>query len=226
MFFGLQFVFFSQIFQWTDDLGGWSEQKVKILFVIASIIQIAASAFLSSIHTFFLKVTRGQMEPFLVKPYSLMHLVFLRWSKPSHVILAFLLSFYTFFFFWHEISRISFTQGVVFALVVAYGIVCQICFATLLNLATFVIHRQLPVDYIHSEVNRLCFVPPNLLSNKTFNFILVSIPMIFAGGLATTAIFDQVSSSHYGFITISTFFVILTKYGLSWGIKKFEGIGG
>ena len=227
--YGLQYVFFSEVFHYTNDLAGWTEVQTFAVFSILIFITLSVETIGRSILEFFRVLHRGNIEPFLLKPISISKLLWLRWCRPVNVIPLFLWTAASVHHrLFNDVSELvgGYPGLLALAFLICLAILANICFMTLVSLMTFVIQRELPVDYIHEQVFRLAILPVTVYSRLGSYMMSVILPIAVSGAVPLIVVTrsDYLLGLAFSLGCIGT--VILTWVSIRYGLSKFEGTGG
>lgn len=227
--YGLQYIFFSEVFQYTNHLAGWSEVQTFVVFSILIFITLSVETVGRSILEFFRVLHRGNIDPFLLKPIPISKLLWLRWCRPVNIIPLML---------WTAISvnhrlfkEVNELAGgyqglLVLAFLIGLAILANICFMTLVSLMTFVIQRELPVDYIHEQVFRLAILPVTVYSRVGSCFMSVILPVAVSGAVPLIIVMNSDYGLGFAFSLGCLGLMAVTWVSIHYSLSKFDGTGG
>jgi len=182
LIFGFRYTYFGVFFQEVDNLGGWEEKYIYLLFTLSIIMTLLSNSFTYSIHKYFDDVHKGKIEAYLVKPTPQYQVLLFRGVNVSNLLLFFMLgiSWIIYLYMQGHLNGISawyFTSCVGLFFI---GVLVNISFVVSFESLTFITARNMPIDYIHSELNRLTQVPASLFDIKTMGTLLALLPMVFS----------------------------------------------
>jgi len=244
-YYGIQLLFFDRIFDLSPSLGGWSREEVYLVFFVYIIIMLSIDMIASSVNRFFYFVHLGSAEPFLVKPCGVVPIMLLRWSQPAFAAVAIAIigivlalaaanlidigamangrheSTITASFWRVE----ALARSIGFGLGIVAGWIANLSLVILLNTITFVIQRQIPVDYIHGELGRLALLPVDIFPRGAFISLMLAIPMVFAAS-APVALLRGDAQPLVWLIVSSLVLLLVTCWAFFTASRKFEGLGG
>lgn len=183
MFYFGQFIFIKQILSFNNSIAGYQEQDLYFIYVIFGCLFLLISFISHSINRFFEIVYLGEIEPYLVKPGSLISLIILRWCSPLHIFLAVILLIFialSGYLVDLPVSGMNWV-GLIIALIAV--VVANLAFILGLNCLTFVVKRKLPIDYIHERIFDLSIVPTALFPKTIFRWLVVALPIAVSASL-------------------------------------------
>ncbi|WP_345115820.1 ABC-2 family transporter protein [Bartonella jaculi] len=222
----IQFIFIDKISSFSGQIGSYSRDEIHLVFVVFVLLRTFLSVFTSSIGIFFEKVVSGQIESYLTKPVSIWVLMLIGWCKPLRLINFFVLCMSAYFF----VSLPDMTSIKIgwFAFIVA--IVCvfivNICFCMTFNFITFVTNRKMPVEYFHTMVYELSFIPIAIYPSSIVKWLLFLLPMAFSASLPVSLLLGK-NEWNIGYLLLSAFlFITITFMVYKKTISKFNGLGG
>ena len=244
-YYGIQLLFFNRVFDLSASLGGWTREDVYLVFFIYLIIMLSVEMVASSVNRFFYFVHLGTAEPFLVKPCGVVSIMLLRWSQPAFAVVAILIVAIVVSLGAANSLEISATANLHngsmddvsvwksealrrytgFGIGIAAGWIANLSLVILLNTITFVIQRQIPVDYIHGELGRLSILPTDLFPRHAFISLMITIPMVFAAS-APVAFLKGDTQALAWLVASSLTLLAVTCWVFFAASKKFEGLGG
>ena len=183
--FVFRYAYFGIFFQEVDDLGGWTESEIYLLFTISILLSLLTDVFASSVHKYFDDVHKGKIEAYLVKPTPQFQVLMFRHLNMSNLLLFVLLAmvFAVYLFYYVPSNGYRVDQLVFSIFLFIVGVVVNISFVIILESFTFVSKRSLPVDYIHSELSRLTQVPITLFDSISMSTILALLPLVFSSSI-------------------------------------------
>lgn len=228
-YYGIQLLFFDRIFDLSSSLGGWTREDVYLVLFVYIVIMMSVEMIAGSVNRFFYFIHLGAAEPFLVKPCGVVPIMLLRWSQPVFaavaallVIGALVLGAANYGNTWMpELS----TMYIGFGFGVLAGCIANLSLVILLNTITFIVQRQIPVDYIHGELGRLVILPVDLFPRGAFISLMLTIPMVFAAS-APVAFLKGNTQALAWLIASSLMLLLVTCWAFFTASRKFEGLGG
>ena len=219
-------MFLEQLLSFKADFSTKIPEYLILIFFVFSILSLSINIFSSSIYSFFKTVSKGNIEPLLVKPTSIYETIFLKHTKPLNIVLIILIStfiFYTTKIFSIDVELMVWTK---FALAIFCSFILNILFIFILNLLTFVTGRFLPIDYIHEEVYSLSIVPISLYPKGVLKYLIMILPI---GISASFPVFILEKDNNFLltlFISITLISLLITIYLFKKAFKNFNGLGG
>lgn len=223
--YGMKLLFLSSLFQYTDSLGNWSEQECIFVLYMTLLVTVFTDVFDISIFQFYRQVSLGSIQPHILKPVNIYSLMVTRWSRPTSVAMFLFFSLF-FFFFLPDLHKPSFLNWLFFFINFLCGIICNILFVSLLSLSTFMIQRSLPIDYIYSEVLRLCPFPLSVYPEKSLIAIMLIIPSLFCASMPSLALLKSDLYYSWIFILSTVILTFIHKIAFDFMIKSYDGLGG
>ncbi|NBA97157.1 ABC-2 family transporter protein [Pseudomonas sp. R5(2019)] len=225
MFYGLQFMFFDVINTFVAVEG---DEWLLLFFMTFSVGSLMVDFFGASITAFFGHVVQGRADALLVRPVSLFSMVLLRESKFTYAVVA-LLIVVAFL-----VSRVgaeallfeSWTHVVLYFFCLMAGVVASICFLLGVNSIAFITQRELPVDFIHSELSSFGVVPSGFYPTSVFSMLMVFLPMIVFASVAMEALYEGMT-----WLVCAYFFTVLvlmmaTRRVVATLFDSFDSVGG
>jgi ABC-2 type transport system permease protein len=149
----------------------------------------------------------------------------LRWCKPLNLFLIlFLVAFWPSFGLHTSRHLLDWVVGAVGILL---GAVSVLLVFSMLSLITFLSQRQIPADFIVSELYRLTPLPISMFPNGPVRLCLfLLLPMIFCASAPSAALVNSDYSGVVGLILGNIFLGITSVAGFKMLYHKFDFLGG
>jgi ABC-2 type transport system permease protein len=223
--FTLTFTYINAIFQYTSNLAGWTKDQAIFILYVSILIGMIVDTFDTSIMQFYRTVALGKIDPFLVRPVSLVSIMLLRWCKPVNLFLiVFLLALWPIFDLHTLRSPLDWVVG---GFGIIFGAVSVLLVFSVLSLITFLSQRQIPTDFIVSELYRLTPFPISLFPNGPVRLCLfLVLPMIFSASAPSAALVNGDYSGVTALTVGDIFLGIASVAGFKVLYQKFDFIGG
>jgi ABC-type uncharacterized transport system permease subunit len=184
--------------------------------------------FSSSISNFFRQLTRGRVDPLLVRPVKLFKLILLRWCQVHFLVVAILLLIFSIASEKIDLQPFlaNITNTALYLFVLTAGVLASIAFLLALNSFAFVTQRDLPVDYIHSSIFTFALLPTAFYSKSLVNFLVTTLPMIVFASAALDALYNGITLFVIIFTTVSITQLIVAIIIINRHFERFDSIGG
>ena len=223
--YGTRLLVLGGLFQYTNNLAGWTQTEATLLLYVTLLAGLSADIFDVSVLQFYRQVALGTIQPFLTKPVNPYILMLARWSKPSSFIVLLVFLPLSFFFF-YDLPTLPVHHWLLFFLTFCCGVICNVIFVSLLSMSTFIIQRTLPVEYIYSEVFRLCPYPLNIYPKASLGVLVFTIPSIFCASLPAYVLLRGGIDFAVIFLLATIFLTIAHHFSFRFMMRRYESFGG
>ena len=221
----IKLAYIGAVFQFTATVGGYTAEEVIFVIYLSAISALTANIFVVSIYNFFRALTQGKVVPFLVQPRPILITLLCRWARVENTaIILFLLPFWPYLDPGFEgRTALHWIVGLV-GLVV--GVVSIIVFVSGLSLLTFAIRREIPVDFINSEVQRLNMLPVGVYPTEIRHWAIALMPSIFSAAVPASALLKGQYVPSLVFLVATLASGVIVWHVLTRTLVRFDHMGG
>lgn len=224
-FYFCQFVFFDVVGGFFEGVGLSQSWFFKLLISYMSI-SLVVNFFAASIEGFFRCLAKGGIDPLVVKPVSMWVLMLLRECRPSYLIVLVCCWVAIALFFPEEIVGCLSVNLAWWVVSLFVGVAANIAFLIVVNSFTFLGQRELPVDYIHSELSYFALVPVSILSPGISVVVTFILPMVVCASYSATVLSEGVTASFPLFVGVVMLHVLISFFLFRLLASRFDGFGG
>lgn len=221
----VMFLYIDALFQFANSVGGYGPLDFYFILYISAFVGLTANIFEMSVYRFFREWACGSIVPFLTQPRSIAVTMLFRWARVQNIpiIFVFLIAWP---FFDHGFGDRGVDQWILGILAMLLGVVAILCFVIGISLLTVYTHREMPVDFVSSEVHRLNILPLGVYPSEIRLWTVAILPSIFSASIPAHLFLG-------GEINIFLFFAFCTSvFGLIvWrlsvlALSAFDHLGG
>lgn len=223
LYYWLHAIFFDTIAFISPTLNA-SNKWIELFLYSYVTVSIGTEVFAASINSFFRSLTRGAADPYLTKPTSLLSLMFFRGAKPSYLIILGVIG--VLMFRGQIIYPLDLVAWAGWLAIVALGIAANIFFITALQALSFITQRDLPIEYIHSEISAFAVVPTPFYPEIVSRWLTVALPMLVAASIAANSIEYGYTFTTYAYLTSTVFIGIVSYASIKFLAAHYNSIGG
>lgn len=177
--YGFRLAFMDRLVDIGDgSVGGWSREQVLSLYYVGIVVSLLSWSVASSIDEFFRHAHRGDLEAHLMRPVSVLTLLTVRWIAGPNLLALLVVVPLAVVDQWHSLVGVAPLNLVAAALGVLLATVAVTSTMLIVYSLTLVLQRQVPVDYVFSELFRLVQVPPTVFTGAWIGLLVVGLPLV------------------------------------------------
>ncbi|MGN6084154.1 ABC-2 family transporter protein [Trinickia sp.] len=225
VFFIFQVAFFDRLFTFSNDLAGWNQEFMYVIFFAYAIINFLSGAFFDSIEEFFRQVHHGKIDGHLVRPVPILSTMILRWCNPIKAILAVIIGIVGHNIYLLNLSP-SLEKIILFWFAIALSVAANIGFFLILHLPTLMLGRVPPADYIQSEIRQMSMLPIGILPPKAIALTLTLLPISCGASVAGHAFRFGIDFVIGLFVLGVSALVMLTFFLSRISLRRWDSFGG
>ncbi|WAH56854.1 ABC-2 family transporter protein [Pseudomonas silvicola] len=224
VFYSCQLIFFDVV---SNFLGGAvSKSWLFIMLLSYVVVSLVVNFFSASIESFFQHLSRGLGDPFLIKPVPMWWLVLLRQCKPSYlyvlVCVCIIVCVYA------DLALLVHPAAglVLWVLSLVVGVVANLSFLIMFYSLTFLTQREMPVDYVHSELSAFAIVPVPFFSTIITKLLIHAFPLLVSASVSANVLDKGDVGLFFEFLFIVFVHACASVLLFRSLARRFDGLGG
>lgn len=224
--YGVRYVFLGQVMELSGgDIGGWSYEQVVDFFFGGLLLGLFSWALAGSVNEFFRHVHLGRIEPFLTKPTGLGTVMFTRWINSANLVMAAVVTVFVAIDRGGRFAGAGFDGTLAYALSIGLGTAAVLGAVVLAHSLTFVLQRQIPVDYVLNELFRFAFVPSPAFRGWAVWAGVLAAPVVL-GLWAPVAALQNDFMPLALLAAVSAMTALFAALAMRGAVRRFDGLGG
>jgi len=224
VFYFCQLVFFDVVSSFLG--GGISKSWLFTMLLSYIVVSLVVNFFSASIEGFFQHLSRGLGDPFLVKPVPIWWLLLFRQCKPSYLFVLVCGCIIVCIYADLAILIHSPAGSALWGLSLVVGVVANLSFLTMFYSLTFLTQRDMPVDYIHSELSAFAIVPVPFFSTTVTKLLISAFPMLVTASVSANVVGKSDVALFFEFFCIVFFHACASVMLFRSLARRFDGLGG
>lgn len=221
-----RFMFLGALLEISSSLQGWDRRDLMSVFIITILMSCVIDMITPSIRSFIRLAHLGKLDPFLILPLDSRLIMFLRWMRPGNLFIFIVTFPFAIYGLYLLNVRPNITQISIALIALVAGVMINVIVMASWSLATILIKRDLPTEYIFRQVMRLNQLPPTFFGNKTIVGILLFIPIILSSTIPTMILVRSEYNLFFPFILALLLSSLIFILVFNMAMKKFNGFGG
>jgi ABC-type uncharacterized transport system permease subunit len=226
LFFVTRLLFLDTLHSFAGDSSDWNRAQVTFLLFTLLWILTLTDTFDHSVLRYFQLLYHGEADTFFIKPVSILNFIFFGWIKASNfVLLPIILGAGLYMYgdiLWEQRNLDIFLYFVLCLL----GAIMNLLFIANLSCLTFVFKRQVPADFLFSELTKIMILPFSVFPRQVGAALVLIIPSIFTAALPCAVLFTGRIDLVLYFLLGFTFNLVVFILFLRFTVKRYEGLGG
>lgn len=224
--YGVRYVFLDQVMELSGGgIGGWSHEQIVDFFFGGVLLSLFSWALAGSVNEFFRHVQLGRIEPFLTKPTNLGMVMFTRWINSANLIMAVMVAVFVAIDRGHRFAEAGFGGTIAYVLSIVSGTAAVLAAVVLAHSLTFVLQRQVPVDYVLNELFRFTLVPSTAFRGWAVFAGVIAAPIVL-GLWAPVAALENDFRPLALLTAVGVGSGLLAVAAMRGAIRRFDGLGG
>lgn len=221
-----RFLFIDRLIDFADGgLGGWTRDQVINLYYSGILVAVLSWSVASSIDEFYRYAYLGKLDPHLMRPVSIMKILFVRWIAGSNLLALFFIFPLCIIDRWHVFTALTHFQFFLAVVALIFGVVTIVASMLIVYSLTLILQRQIPIDYIFSELFRLTQIPPTIFNGVWIGLLILGMPLIL-GTWAPAAVLNQDYKPMIHLLIVGIITILISFFTVSKSLKFFDGLGG
>lgn len=207
------------------QVGGWGHSQVLNLYYIGLIVSLISWSLASSVDEFFRHAHRGDLDGHLMRPVSVSTILMLRWAAGPNLLGLALVLPLAIVDRWSVITNVGPLRLILAGLGVVLAVVSVVSSMVMTYSLTLILQREIPVDYIFSELFRLVQVPPTVFTGPWLSLLVLGLPLVL-GVWAPVSAFEGSFLPLLALVVVATLTLVAAIWAVRTSLTHFDGLGG
>ena len=207
------------------QVGGWNRSQILNLYYVGLIVSLISWSLASSVDMFFRHAHQGDLDGHLMRPVSVPTILMLRWAAGPNLLGLALVLPLAIVDRWSMITNIGPLRLSLAGLGIILAVVSVVSAMVMTYSLTLILQREIPVDYIFSELFRLVQVPPTVFTGSWSGLLVVGLPMVL-GVWAPVSVLEGSFLPLLGLAVVATLTLMTAIWAVRKSLAHFDGLGG
>lgn len=219
-------IFLDSLFQFTKNIAGWNKFELMYLLYTMILSLLMTDIFGTSVLKFFQKIYYGEGDIYFTKPISIFYYIFFAWANTSNFIPLIIMAVSGGYYFYDVIRETTNLFIFLYLFSLTLGVLINVLLIGNLCSLTFIVKKQVPVDFLFSEISKIMILPFDFFSKKVGVYLLLIIPSIFSAAIPSAIILKHEYPLLVLQVITSIVSVVCFYLFYHYCLKRYEGVGG